>query len=247
MRILFNCVAVIGTTSGWRSCPSLVRDSSSELSLLYRGKARKLDVYIVIYGRRSQKLLGCMSKSWHSGQQHCGRHFGNWRDWCLHHEYAIIHRACGGNPHPGESKQLSTALFHQNMSVTELAIRFLLCLLEDMQMIWRLKPSSLYSCTCYESHMLSTLRSHCSLLLGSISIPKYVSPVKNPPCALQVRSSAVQTRQRPSSELPSPMPKLEYIKTFEASLWLGSIAGAGFNVSRLKITNFLSWWSQVCS
>ena len=50
---------------------------------------------------------------------------------------------------------------------------------------------------------------------------------------------AVQTRQTPLSDLSIPEPKVENIKTFEASLRLDSIAGAGFKVSRSKMTELV--------
>ena len=50
---------------------------------------------------------------------------------------------------------------------------------------------------------------------------------------------AVQTRQTPLSELSIPEPKLENIKTFEASLRVDSIAGAGFKISRSKMTELV--------
>ncbi len=54
-----------------------------------------------------------------------------------------------------------------------------------------------------------------------------------------MRSVAVQTRQTPLSELSVPEPKIENIRTFEASLRLDSIAGAGFKISRSKMTELV--------
>ena len=50
---------------------------------------------------------------------------------------------------------------------------------------------------------------------------------------------AVQTRQTPLSKLSIPEAKVENIKTFEASLRVDSIAGAGFKISRSKMTELV--------
>lgn len=55
----------------------------------------------------------------------------------------------------------------------------------------------------------------------------------------QVRSVSVQSRQIALSELSIPELKVEHIKTFEASLRLDSIAGAGFKISRSKMTDLV--------
>ena len=49
----------------------------------------------------------------------------------------------------------------------------------------------------------------------------------------------MQTRQTPLSELSIPEPKVENIRTFEASLRVDSIAGAGFKISRSKMTELV--------
>ena len=56
---------------------------------------------------------------------------------------------------------------------------------------------------------------------------------------LQVRSVSVQTQAIPLSELSVPEPRVEDITTFEASLRLDSIAGAGFKISRSKMTELV--------
>ena len=50
---------------------------------------------------------------------------------------------------------------------------------------------------------------------------------------------AVQTRRIPLSELSVPEAKVENIKTFESSLRVDSIAGAGFKISRSKMTDLV--------
>ena len=54
-----------------------------------------------------------------------------------------------------------------------------------------------------------------------------------------MRSVSVKTRRVPLSELDVPEPKVEEIKTFEASMRLDSIAGAGFKLSRSKMTDLV--------
>jgi RNA-binding protein YlmH len=55
----------------------------------------------------------------------------------------------------------------------------------------------------------------------------------------QVRSVNVKTRRVALSELSVPEPKVEEMKTFEASMRLDSIAGAGFKLSRSKMTDLV--------
>ena len=52
-----------------------------------------------------------------------------------------------------------------------------------------------------------------------------------------MRSVSVRTFQVPLGDLDIPEPKVQEIKTFEASLRLDSIASAGFKISRAKMTD----------
>ena len=56
---------------------------------------------------------------------------------------------------------------------------------------------------------------------------------------VQVRSVPVETQAISLSSLSAPIPKVEKLKTVEASLRLDSIASAGFRVSRGKMSDFV--------
>lgn len=54
-----------------------------------------------------------------------------------------------------------------------------------------------------------------------------------------MRSVSVEARHIDLSELMIPEPKIEHVRTVEASLRLDSIASAGFRMSRGKMTDIV--------